>query len=160
MSIFNPWVMLGAILVIIGSYSYGHHQGYVECATENALQVAKMNEDSRNKEQQLQQEHANTAAKLVKDNADANKKIAKLNADVQSGSLRLSIAANCGVHAATDTGASSGNSFQARAELDGSTSQNLIAITNDGDSGIRQLNACIDAYNEVRDKYNQVVGAK
>jgi len=157
---FNPWVIIGLITSLIGVYFYGHHEGYQECATENAIQVAKLNEEARRKEVELTEQVNATSANLVKANNDAKRKIDRLNSDLATGTVRLSIPAKCPVSATSDTSVASGDSVQERAELDGAVAQSLVAITNDGDAGIRQLNACIDAYNQVRDKYNQAVGAK
>jgi prophage endopeptidase len=41
------------------------------------------------------------------------------------------------------------DSVQTNAELDREVAKSLVAITDDGDKAIRQLNACIDAYNTV-----------
>ena len=159
---FNPWVIISLITSLIGVYFYGHHEGYQECAPENAIQVAKLNEDARRKEIELTEQVNVTSANLVKANNDAKRKIDRLNSDLASGSVRLSVPvkAHCPVSATSDTSAASGDSVQERSELDGTVAQSLVAITNDGDAGIRQLNACIDAYNQVRDKYNQAVGVK
>jgi prophage endopeptidase len=66
---------------------------------------------------------------------------------LHDGSLRLSIPvspqAGCTVSATGDG--------QARAELDGQVSEALIAITNDGDQAIVQLNSCIDRYNQIKE---------
>ena len=77
------------------------------------------------------------------------------NADVRSGAVRLSIPV-AGDHCAAtaDTTAAAGNRHQARAELDPATAAALDAIVGDGDDATRQLNACIDAYNLVRDTYH------
>jgi len=42
----------------------------------------------------------------------------------------------------------SGDSIQATAELDREVAKSIVAITDQGDANTRQLNACIDAYNE------------
>ncbi|MBH1983395.1 MAG: lysis protein [Burkholderiales bacterium] len=79
----------------------------------------------------------------------------RFNADVRSGAMRLSIPLAGGQCAATaDAAAAAGNQQQARAELDPSTAAALDAIAGDGDDATRQLNACIDAYNLVRDSYH------
>lgn len=79
-------------------------------------------------------------------------------ANVRNGAIRLSIpvASYCpGTGAgAADSAAAGGDRQQARAELDGAAAAALDAIASDGDAATRQLNACIDAYNLVRDTYH------
>ena len=79
----------------------------------------------------------------------------RFNADVRNGAVRLSIpVANDHCTAAADPPAAEGNRQQARAELDREAAAALGAIAGDGDDATRQLNACIDAYNTVRDTYH------
>ncbi|KHA80256.1 hypothetical protein NC77_02305 [Janthinobacterium lividum] len=79
----------------------------------------------------------------------------RFNDDVRSGAVRLSIPIAIGqCTAVTDTTAAAGHRHQARAELDSATAAALDAIAGDGDDATRQLNACIDAYNTVRNTYH------
>lgn len=79
-------------------------------------------------------------------------------ADVRSGAIRLSIpvAGHCPSTGAgpADSAAAGGDRQQARAELDLSVAAALDAIASDGDEATRQLNACIDTYNLMRDTYH------
>ena len=79
----------------------------------------------------------------------------RFNDDVRSGAVRLSIPVASGQCAATaDTATAAGHRNEARAELDPATAAALDAIAGDGDDATRQLNACIDAYNTVRNTYH------
>ncbi|STQ93484.1 Bacteriophage lysis protein [Janthinobacterium lividum] len=79
----------------------------------------------------------------------------RFNDDVRSGAMRLSIRVASGQCAATaDSTAAASDQHQARAELDPATAAALDAIAGEGDDATRQLNACIDAYNLVRDTYH------
>ncbi|MDN2707961.1 lysis system i-spanin subunit Rz [Janthinobacterium sp. SUN118] len=79
----------------------------------------------------------------------------RFNADVRSGAVRLSIPVASGQCAATaDSTTAADHRHQARAELDTATAAALDTIAGDGDDATRQLNACIDAYNTVRDTYH------
>ena len=79
----------------------------------------------------------------------------RFNAGVRNGAVRVSIPVASGQCAAVaDPAPAGGNRGQARAELDGETAAALDAIAGDGDDATRQLNACIDAYNTVRDTYH------
>ena len=94
-------------------------------------------------------DHLNQEQTHAKTNRD------RFNADVRSGAVRLSIPVASGQCAPTaDSAAAAGDQHQARAELDPATAAALDAIAGDGDDATRQLNACIDAYNLVRDTYH------
>ncbi|KAB8065729.1 hypothetical protein [Janthinobacterium violaceinigrum] len=69
--------------------------------------------------------------------------------------MRLSIPVASGQCAATaDPTFTADHRIEARAELDPATAAALDAIAGDGDDVTRQLNACIDAYNTVRNTYH------
>ena len=98
---------------------------------------------------------AQRADHLTQEQSHAKTERDRFNDDVRSGAVRLSIPIAGGQCAATaDTTAAAGNQQQARAELDPATAAALDAIAGDGDDATRQLNACIDAYNTVRDTYH------
>ena len=145
-SLTNPWVLVGILSVVISSYFYGHHQAYVEQAAE----VARLNLVERDKEAEMQKLVIAHSRELERANRDAKDKVTKLQSDIDDGQLRLSIATRS-VQTCSDS-TSTARSTEARAELDPEASKSLVSITADGDSAIRQLNACIDIYNQVRSK--------
>lgn len=98
---------------------------------------------------------AQRADHLTQEQTHAKTERDRFNDDVRSGAVRLSIPVASGQCTATaDTAAAAGHQYQARAELDPATAAALDAIAGDGDDATRQLNACIDAYNTVRDTYH------
>jgi prophage endopeptidase len=98
---------------------------------------------------------AQRADHLTQEQTHAKTERDHFNADVRSGAVRLSIPIASGQCAATaDAAAAAGDRHQTRAELDAATAAALDAIAGDGDDATRQLNACIDAYNLVRDTYH------
>ena len=98
---------------------------------------------------------AQRADHLTQEQSHAKTERDRFNDDVRSGAVRLSIPVASGQCAATaDSTAAAGDQQQARAELDPATAAALDAIAGDGDDATRQLNACIDAYNLVRDTYH------
>lgn len=109
-------------------------------------------------------EHAAGAAlvqradKLQQDQDHAKTERDRFNAEVRSGAVRMSIPIAGGqcttVADPGNTAAAASDRHQARAELDSATAADLDAIAGDGDDAARQLNACIDAYNTVRDTYH------
>jgi len=143
-SLFNPWVIVGILGLTISSYFYGHHQAYVEQEAE----VARLNALERTKEQQMKEMADNHANELRKATQNAKTEVTKLQSDIANGQLRFTART---VSTCKDSSVTSGDT-ESRAELDPEVSQTLIAITADGDNAIRELNACIDIYNEVRSK--------
>jgi cobalamin biosynthesis Mg chelatase CobN len=158
MSIFNPYVLLGIVLAVLSAFGGGYWKGSEDEITRQQLEIAKLNAEARQKEQILVSAIQTQATKLQKANQDAKLVQQKRNADIDSGALRLRIpvkATHCPVQTTTDTAPASGDSVQATAELDREVAKSLIAITDDGDKAIRQLNACIDAYNTVYQTLNK-----
>ena len=132
----TPTMILGALVVALSSYLYGHHAGYVQKETEDALEIAK-----KDREMQMQKDE--------QDAKDANTKQefeAKLSSVLSSRPrLYVPVAAKSGCAPAA------GNDGQARAELDGQTAEDLIRLVAEGDRAIIDLNSCIDRYNQVKD---------
>jgi hypothetical protein len=160
MSLFNPWVLLGILMAVVGSFGGGYLKGSDDENTRQQLEIAALNAEARVKEQALITVVQTQSTKLQKANQDAKLAQQKRNADIDSGALKLRLpvkAPVCPVQAATDTPVASGDSVQASAELDGETAKSLVAITDQGDANTRQLNACIDAYNAV---YQTLKGTK
>ncbi|KDP84723.1 hypothetical protein CF70_018060 [Cupriavidus sp. SK-3] len=95
-------------------------------------------------------------AKEERDREDIAKATAR--AEYLSGTRRLSLAVSscqAGAGGATADPGAAGGAGEARAELAPETAAALDGIARDGDRGIRDANACIDAYNAVRDTLNQ-----
>ena len=152
MSILNPYFLLAVVLAVIGSFSGGYWKGSKDEVTRQQLEIAKLNAEARQKEQALLSAVTTQATKLQKANQDAKLIAKERDAAIASGNLKLRIPVKtpvCPIQTAGDTPAPAGNSVQTGAELDAKTAQSLVAITDDGDKAIRQLNACIDAYNNI-----------
>lgn len=152
MSLFNPWVLLAILIAICSSFGGGYYKGGQDEFAKQQMEIARLNAEARQKEQALVSAVNNTSNKLAKANYEAKLQTQKLHSAIDSGTFKLRIpvkAANCPVPTATDTAPASGDSVQASAELDPTTARNLVAITDQGDSNTRQLNACIDAYQSI-----------
>ena len=158
MSLFNPWVLLGILMAVVGSFGGGYLKGSDDELTRQQLEIAALNAEARVKEQALITAIQTQSTKLQKANQDAKLAQQKRNADIDSGALKLRLpvkAPVCPVHTATDTPVASGDSVQATAELDTETAKSLVAITDQGDANTRQLNACLAIYNQVREMINE-----
>ena len=150
MSLFNPWVLLGILMAVVGSFGGGYLKGSSDEVTRQQLEIAALNAEARVKEQALISAIQTQSTKLQKANQDAKLAQQKRKSDIAAGTLKLRIPVQtpvCPVHTASDAPATSGDSVQATAELDREIAKSLVAITDQGDANTRQLNACIDAYN-------------
>lgn len=125
-----------------------------------AQALAVANERHRATEARLRTDLADQAATFTKTFNDEKAKHARLVADLRAGTVRVSVpvlaapAAACAAHAGGDPAAAAGDRHEARAELAPAAAADLAAIAGDGDAGIQQLNACIDAFNTVRARLN------
>jgi hypothetical protein len=151
-SLFNPWVIIGAIATFIGVYFYGHHAGYQQRVDEDQAEIIRLNDEARAKEAELNQKIAvaNTALRKAKD--EIKTKQSNINARIDSGELRLPI--SCPVQ--TDSSAAAGTGDKG-SESDRQAIKDIVSITSDGDAAIKDLNACIAQYNSVRETVNKGV---
>ena len=153
-----PWVIGGAAILVVSTYFTGHHKGWTQRDAEMQVEIAKKNEESRAKEQEMVIAVNQKDEELRKANDVVNKKQTDLNRLIATGRVRLPTT-SC-VQAPASTTVASGNSAEERAKPDEQANQpsdseretlQLIAqIAADGDKAINQLNACIDSYNEMR----------
>jgi hypothetical protein len=152
MSLLNPWVLLGIVLIVFGAGTSGYFKGSADEYERQQLEIARLNEQARETEKRMGVVAQTYAQTLRKSNDVAKAKETKLRSDLASGERKLFIpvkAPECAVHAASDSTTPSGNT-ETRAELDGRTAQALVDLTSRGDQAIRSLNVCIDQYNEMR----------
>jgi hypothetical protein len=148
----NPWVILGAILVAVSVYFYGHHKGWDERDAEMQAEIAVKNEESRVKEQELAKQLNEQSSKLLEANNAITEKQSSLDRAIRAGRVRLP-STSC-VQTNGNPPVASGNSNQAASESDTETLRLIAQIAADGDKAINQLNACIDAYQAVMEKSN------
>ena len=152
MSLLNPYVILGAIITAISVYFFGHHAGWAERDAEMQSEIALKNEQSRATEQKLNQQINETSTKLQEANNAVTKKQTDINALIRAGRVRLPTSGCVQTTASTTT--TTGDSKEAGSESDRATLEAIAAIAAEGDRAINQLNACIDAYNQVREQLN------
>jgi hypothetical protein len=157
LSLLNPWVILALICAFLGIGAASYTKGVQDEHDWQQLEIAKLNKEARQKEQALVSAVNTTTTQLVKANNNAKLQTQKLHSAIDDGTLRLRVPvqASCPVPAASNTTVAAGDSVQATAELNRETAKSLIAITDDGDKAIRQLNACIEAYTTVYETLNK-----
>lgn len=135
----NPWLIMGVIFAMLGVYGYGHHAGYIQKENEDAIAIAQTN----TKLNKIKEE---ADVQLAKQKKQLNDKNSQLVSALSNGSLRLSVP----LSASTEHSPVSSRNSEERAELDRQVSEALVAITNDGDKAIIDLNSCIDRYEQIR----------
>lgn len=135
----NPWMILGTITVAIGAYFYGHHEGYVQKETEDALEIARLNKEMNAKKDEQDAKDAEVKQEFE----------AKLSGIIASRPrLYIPVASKSGCSTSTS------NDGKERTELDGQTVEDLIRLVAEGDRAIIELNSCIDRYNQVKETLN------
>jgi len=153
MSLFNPYVLLGIVLAVLGSFGAGYYSGEQNEYERQQIEIAALNAKARETEQRMGEVAQTYAQTLRKANNVAKAKETKLRSDIASGERKLFIpvkAPECAIPTAADSTSVAGDSRETRTELDRSVAEALIAITADGDQAIRKLNACIDQYEKMR----------
>jgi F0F1-type ATP synthase membrane subunit b/b' len=157
--------VLLTLLAIFGIYKYGYNSGWGDRDAEMQAEIAKKNEEARAKEQEMAKAVADKETELRKANNVVAQKQTDLNRLIAAGRVRLP-SASC-VQAAPSAPAPSGDSNQAPSQPDRApdpdtgpsdserqTLQLIAQIAADGDRAINQLNACIDAYDNMRNIIN------
>ena len=148
----NPWVILGAILVAVSVYFYGHHKGWDDRDIEMQAEIAVKNEEARVKEQELTKQLNENSTKLQEANNAITEKQSSLDRAIRAGRVRLP-STSC-IQTSSSATPSSGDSPKAGSESDTEVLRLIAQIIADGDKAINQLNACIDSYNKVMEAVN------
>jgi len=147
----NPWMIIGAIFVVLGTYKYGSYSGHKQRDQEMQIEIARLNDESRSKEQKLAQDLNNTSSQLKEANDAITQKQSALDRAISSGRVRLN-SSSC-VQAATSAATASGNNAET-SESERETLRLIAQLAAEGDRAINELNACIAAYNQVRETIN------
>lgn len=148
----NPWMIIGALVALAGLYGWGHHKGWAERDAEMQLEVSRKNAAARETEQKLTEQINDQTYKLKEANDAITQKQTDLDRAIRAGRLRLNTS-SC-VQASTSTTTPSGDRNDAASESDRETLAAIAAIVAQGDRNTEQLNACIAAYNQVREQIN------
>ena len=153
----NPYFIIGAMIAVAGAYGYGHHVGWGDRDAEMQVEIAKKNEEAREKERELAQQLNEQSTKLSEANNVINQKQSSLDSAIRAGRLRLQTP-SC-VQATPNAPAPAGDSPKERSEpnrqvyetsdSDRATLAAIAEIIAQGDRNTAQLNACIDSYNKV-----------
>jgi hypothetical protein len=156
-----PWLIVGALVSLFGTYQVGHHYGWLERDNDMKIAIAKKNEEARQIEQNMGEKLNQQSLKLQEANDAINKKTTALAVANRAGKLRLCPSSN--VQTTTSTAFTSSDS-KATSQSDRPTNEPsdaeratidaIAEIVAQGDKNTVALNACVDAYELVRKQLN------
>jgi hypothetical protein len=156
-----PWLIVGVLVSLFGTYRVGHHYGWLERDGDMKIAIAQKNDEARQIEQNMTEKLSQQSAKLQEANDAINKKTTALAVANRAGKLRLCPPSN--VQTTTNTAFTSSDS-KATSEPDRPTNEPsdaeratidaIAEIVAQGDKNTVALNACVDSYNQMRDLLN------
>jgi len=156
-----PWLIVGVLISLFGTYRVGHHYGWLERDGDMKIAIAKKNEESRKTEQQLNEQINQNATKLLEATNAINQKTSALAVANRAGKLRLCPSSNVQAPtsapvATTDTKATSepDRPTDTASDAERATIEAIAEIVAQGDKNTIALNACVDSYNDVRNLLN------
>ena len=156
-----PWLIVGVLVSLFGTYRVGHHYGWLERDGDMKIAIAKKNDEARQIEQNMGEKLNQQSAKLQEATNAINQKTTALAVANRAGKLRLCPTSN--VQAPTSPSSTSANT-EATSQPDRPTDQPsdaeratieaIAEIVAQGDKNTAALNACVDSYNSMRDLLN------
>jgi hypothetical protein len=156
-----PWLIVGVLISLFGTYRVGHHYGWLERDNDMKIAIAKKNDEARKIEQNMTEKLNEQSTKLQEANDAINKKTNALAVANRAGKLRLCPSSNLQASpsspiATTDTKATSQPDRQTDTASDAerATIDAIAEIVAQGDKNTAALNACVDSYNQMRDLLN------
>jgi hypothetical protein len=118
-----PWLIVGVMVSLFGTYQVGHHYGWLERDNDMKIAIAKKNEEARQIEQNMGEKLNQQSAKLQEANDAINKKTTALAVANRAGKLRLCPSSN--VQASSSTASTSADP-KATSQPDRPTEQLLM----------------------------------
>ena len=156
-----PWLIVGALVSLFGTYQVGHHYGWLERDGDMKIAIAKKNEEARQIEQNMGEKLNQQSAKLQEANDAINKKTTALAVANRAGKLRLCPSSNVQAPTSasitsTDSKATSESNRPTNEPSDAerATIDAIAEIVAQGDKNTVALNACVDSYQQMRDLIN------
>ena len=146
-----PWLIVGVLVSLFGSYRVGHHYGWLERDNDMKIAIAQKNDEARAKEAELGTKLIDQETKLRKAQDDIVKKQSAMHELARTGRLRLPTP-SC-PQASPSATIATGNPQPIdppQTESERQIIEALIDIAAEGDKAITKLNACAAAYEEVR----------
>ena len=156
-----PWLIVGVLVSLFGTYRVGHHYGWLERDGDMKIAIAKKNDEARQIEQNMSEKLNQQSVKLQEANDAINKKTTALAVANRAGKLRLCPSSN--VQTSSNTASTSADS-KATSQPDRQTNEPsdaeratidaIAEIVAQGDRNTAALNACVDSYQQMRDLIN------
>ena len=143
-----PYLALAICIALFGSYRGGYHFGWEDRDNDMKIAIAKKNEESRAKEQELGSKLQDQESKLRKAQDEITKKQSAMHELARTGRLRIPTA-SC-PQTSTSAAPTAGDIQPDQSESERALITALIDIAADGDKAITKLNSCVAAYEEVR----------
>jgi len=156
-----PWLIVGALVSLFGTYRVGHHYGWLERDNDMKIAIAQKNDEARKIEQNMTEKLSQQSAKLQEANDAINKKTTALAVANRAGKLRLFPTSY--VQTTTSTAFTSADSKATSepnrptnepSDAERATIDAIAEIVAQGDKNTVALNACVDSYNQMRDLLN------
>jgi len=156
-----PWLIVGVLVSLFGTYRVGHHYGWLERDGDMKIAIAKKNEEARQIEQNMGEKLNQQSAKLQEATNAINQKTTALAVANRAGKLRLCPTSNVQAPtsspiASSDTKATSepDRPTDTASDAERATIEAIAEIVAQGDKNTAALNACVDSYNSMRDLLN------
>ena len=147
-----PWIIIGAMVALFGTYRGGYHFGWEDRDQEMQIEIAKKNEEARELEKNMASKLADKETALRKAKNEISNKQSAMRELANTGRLRLPTT-SC-VQTSTGSTPATGDSRADASELERQTIATLIDIVAEGDKAIVKHTACVAAYNEMRELVN------
>jgi hypothetical protein len=161
-SILNPTVLCVAMIVVSGTYAIGHHYGWAKRDQEMQLEIAKKNEEAREIEHKLTDKLNENQTRLQEANNAISEKQTALDRAIRAGRVRLPTP-SCVQTTPNPTptprdraeaGSQPDRPADQATDAERATLAAIAEIVAQGDRNTQQLNACISAYNSLREQMN------
>jgi hypothetical protein len=156
-----PWLIVGVLVSLFGTYRVGHHYGWLERDGDMKIAIAKKNDEARQIEQNMNEKLNQQSAKLQEANDAINKKTTALAVANRAGKLRLCPTSNIQTTSSasitstnTETTSQSDRPTDTASDAERATIEAIAEIVAQGDKNTAALNACVDSYNQMRDLLN------
>lgn len=141
------YAALAAAVFSAGTFALGYQKGGAAKSAAYAVAELARAKEVRAREQALQYKMDALSQESVRETAKAERLAKDYRAAVRSGAIRLSVPV---ARSLPGDSAVAPAPAETRAELDPAAAERIVAIGNDGDAATRELNLCIDLYNEAR----------
>jgi len=156
-----PWLIVGVLVSLFGTYRVGHHYGWLERDGDMKIAIAKKNDEARLIEQNMGEKLNQQSAKLQEANDAINKKTTALAVANRAGKLRLCPTSYVQASASTSVASADPKATSQPdrptnepSDAERATIDAIAEIVAQGDRNTVALNACVDSYNQMRDLLN------